>query len=160
MKLRSYVLTLVAIGALFAPVTLAQRGPADNTTALPGPGGATLSRTFTATRLQTPSGDVIGKAKTASVETTTGIKQGLRLQLTGLPAGVEYAIVIDSTLVGTATSNDVGILKFAMVSPSNGRVIEIPDAIKPITNIHTIQVFEVTRQQLVASGQFNADSSK
>jgi hypothetical protein len=166
MKSRLYPLALAAALAVAAPAFGQQGPPAghgiDNTSTVyghPGVGGNVQSRVFTSAILNDASGNAVGKAKTATVQTTArGIVQGLRVQVGGLTPGAEYALVIDGTLVGTGTADSTGTLKLKFISPSNGRTAAIPDAIKPIANVHTVQIYEASSQRLAASGQFSSDS--
>ena len=115
-----------------------------------------MARAYTSAILTTPGGVAIGKAKTATVQTTSQLLQGLRVNVQGVVAGGEYALVIDGTLVGTATADNGGILRMKFVDPvkEGGRVPAIPDAIKPIALAHNVQLYEVAGQHLVASGAF------
>ena len=101
------------------------------------------------------TGNVIGKVKTARVVSAArGTIEGLRVQVHSLTAGAAYAIVIDGTLVGQATADSGGTVTFKFLSPSNGRTPSIPDAIRPIASAHTVQLYEVAAQRLIASGNF------
>ena len=162
MKPRSYGIFVVAFMLLGVQGALAQGTPpyVDNGIGrgtgqvhVPGLEGNVLSRTFTAARL-TANGQVVGKARTGTIVTTTRTFQELRVQVTGLPANTEFALVVDGTLVGTAQSNERGSLRFRFASPTNGRVPELPEAVRPVATLRTIQVFEVASQRLVASGEF------
>jgi hypothetical protein len=169
MKARLYLFALAAVLVLSASA-LAQRGPQHGTgsgTTTEGgvfngqPGVGVTSRVFTDAILRDANGAVIGKAKTATVQTSSGnVVQGLRVQVTGLTPGAEYALVIDGTLVGTGTADANGVLRLKFLSPTNGRAQAIPDAIKPIANAHTAQIFEATSQAVVASGTFTSGGAK
>lgn len=163
MRSRLYVFALLAICALAVPSAFAQRGSFDGGSPqyLPHPSAGVISRAYTTAVLLTPTGGIIGKAKTATVETQSrGIVQGLRVQVTELTPGAEYALVIDGTLVGTDTANANGQLKLKFLSPTNGRVAALPDAIKPIARAITVQIYDVSSQRLVAAGQFRGKESK
>ncbi len=156
MTSRLYLLTLAAVlivsGSAFAQSHTIESG-----------GGATwlggvhnnnvTSRVYTNAILRDAAGNAIGKVKTATVVTTNrGTLEGLRVQLRGLTAGAEYALVIDGTLVGTATANASGALSFKFISPATNRAPAIPDAIRPIATAHNVQVYETASQRLAASG--------
>ena len=159
MKARYHLLALLTVCALVTPVAFAQTsadgggiGPVQG---VPGAGGGVTARIFTTASLNTPSGEAIGKAKTATIQSEArGVVQGLRLQATNLTPGAEYALVIDGTLVGTETANSFGVLKMRFANPSNGRVAALPEAVTPIANVRVVQIYAVAGQQLVASGEF------
>lgn len=160
MKPRFTALTLLAVCLIAAPAALAQRGDTDSGTIgyIPhGLGADIVSRAFTNAVLKTSSGEAIGKVKTATVVTTTKVLQALRVQATGLTPNAEYALVIDSTLLGTATADGSGVLKMKFADPANGRVAALPDAVKPIATAQQVQIYEVASQRLVASGPFGAN---
>jgi len=160
MKSRFSALSLLVICLVLAPAAHAQRGAADADSGTigqiphPGIGGGVVARAFTNAILTSSSGETIGKVKTATVQTTTKLIQALRLQASDLTPNAEFALVIDSTLVGTATSDAAGNLKMKFADPTDGRVPALPDAIKPILTAHQVQVYEVASQRLVASGLF------
>ncbi len=162
MKPRFYLSVLAAV-VLAATVGFAQSpddggvGPING----PGSGGSVQSRIFTSARLLDASQNVIGKVKTTTIQTTDrGILQGLRVQASGLTPNAEYGLVIDGTLVGTDTADANGTLKLKFTSPTNGRVPAIPDAIKPISNARSVQLYEVVSQRLVGSGQLSTGGVK
>lgn len=159
MKPRFTALTLLAVCLLAAPAALAQRGVGDADSGTPayiphGLGVDIVSRAYTNAVLTTGAGDVIGKVKTASVLTTSRLLQALRVQASGLTPNAEYALVIDSTLVGTAAADSAGNLKMKFADPTNGRVSALPEAVKPIAAAHQVQLYEVSSQRLIASGPF------
>ncbi|MBK6316675.1 MAG: hypothetical protein IPF53_20910 [Blastocatellia bacterium] len=162
MKPRITALTLLAVCLLSAPAALAQRGVGDADSGtigyIPhGLGADIVSRAFTNAVLRTGAGEVVGKVKTATVVTTTKVLQALRVQVTGLTPNAEYALVIDSTLVGTATATSDGALKMKFADPSNGRVAALPEAVKPIALAQQVQIYEVSSQRLIASGPFGTN---
>lgn len=164
MKPRFYLIALVALFALVTPAAFAQRTPADADSGqvgqLPDIGIGGVSRVFTNAYLVTPDGTRIGKAKTASVTTSTRSLQALRIQVSDLTPNAEYAIVIDNTLVGTATASASGTLKLKFSDPAGRNSAALPEAIRPIATVQTIAIYEVQSQRLVASGQFSADVKK
>jgi hypothetical protein len=155
MKAR-YLLALVAACTLVAPGAFAQVGNTDDGTIGPigsGPGGGIISRLFTTATLRTPAGQSLGRVRTATIQTEArGLQQGLKLRLNGLTSGAEYALVIDNTLVGTATANSSGTLRMAFASPATGRAPALPEAITPIGNARVVQLF--AGQTLIATGEF------
>ncbi|MCC6745625.1 MAG: hypothetical protein IT175_17320 [Acidobacteria bacterium] len=161
MKSRYSALTILAVCLFAAPTALAQRGVGDADSGTIGyiPGGPpsnVISRVFTHAALKDSAGEVIGKVKTATIETTAKIQMALRLQVTGLTPNTEYALVIDSTLVGTDTADVNGVLKMKFASPTAGRVPALPDVLKPIAAARQVQLYQVASQRLVASGQFGS----
>jgi len=164
MKSRYSALTILAVCLFAAPTALAQRGVGDADSGTIGyiPGGPSsnvISRAFTNAVLKDSAGEVIGKVKTATIETTVKIQMALRLQATGLTPNAEYALVIDSTLVGTDTADANGVLKMKFASPTAGRVPALPDALKPIAAARQVQLYQVASQRLVASGQFGSNGT-
>src|ERR1044071_164536 len=155
MRSRLYLFALAAVLAIAAPA-FAQRGTEGG---IIGHVPTTVTaRVFTSAVLRDAAGNAIGKVKTATVQTTDrGTVEGLRVQITGVAPNTEFALVIDGTLVGTATSNATGVLRFKFLSPTNGRTPAIPDAIRPIATARTVQVFHAATQQLVASGEFRSN---
>ena len=157
MRSRLYLFALVATLVLVAPA-FGQRefGNQHGTVVGSVPTHSNVTaRLFTTAILTDTSGNAIGKVKTATVQTTDrGIIEGLRVEVTGLTPNTEFALVIDGTLVGTATSTSAGILRLKVLSPSNGRTPAIPDAIRPIARAGTVQIYDTASQRLVASGQF------
>ena len=157
MQARYHLLALAIAVALAAPVAFAQRQIFDGVVGQVPTVGVT-SRVYTNATLRTPTGDVIGKVKTATVQSDTrGIVQGLRVQVTGLTPGAEYALVIDNTLVGTGTVSASGVLRLRFIAPSNGRTPALPEAVTPIATAQVVQLYAVVGQQLVASGQFSVE---
>lgn len=158
MKPRFTALTLLAVCLFAAPTAFAQRGGHDIDSGtigyIPFHDSDIVSRAFTNAVLKNSAGEAIGKAKTASVLTKTRLLQALRVQVTGLTPGAEYALVIDSTLVGTATANENGAVKMKFADPTNGRVPALPDAIKPIATAQQVQFYEVSSQRLIGAGTF------
>ncbi|HQR40707.1 MAG TPA: hypothetical protein PLF26_20160 [Blastocatellia bacterium] len=167
MKARALVFTALALVILASPAAFAQRlpdfpgGGGPGYIPHPGIGGSVIARAYTSATLATSDGRVIGKAKTATVQTTSQLLQGLRVTVQELVAGSDYALVIDGTLVGTATSDANGILRMKFVDPvkAGGRVPAIPDAVKPIATAHSVQLYEVAGQRLVASGNFTLNGA-
>ena len=162
MKPRFTALTLLAVCLLAAPAAFAQRGGVivDSGTIgyIPhGLGGTIIARAYTNAVIRTGAGEVIGKVKTATVQTTTKVLQALRVQITDLTPNAEYALVIDSTLVGTATADANGNLKMKFADPTNGRVPALPEAVKPIATAQQVQIYEVSSQRLIGSGSFGTD---
>jgi len=129
---------------------------------IPGAGGSTITaRAYTAAILTDANGTAIGKVKTATIVTTNrGTLEGLRVTARSLTPGASYALVIDGTLVGTATADANGAVTFKFLSPSNGRTPAIPDAIRPIATAHTVQLYEASSQRLAASGTLSSGSPK
>ena len=156
MRSRLYLLALAAVLALALPA-FAQRGGLTTESGVFGipTHGNVTARGFTTAILNDSAGNPIGKVKTATVVTTDrGTIEGLRVQVSGLAPNTEFALVIDGTLVGTATSNSTGTLKLKFLSPTNGRIPAIPDAIRPIAQASQVQIYDTASQRLVASGQF------
>jgi hypothetical protein len=163
MRSRLYLFALAAAFALAAPA-FAQSGhtfdPGGVTGQTPAHSGTVTARVFTTAILSDAAGNPIGKVKTATVQTTDrGIVEGLRVQVTGLTPSTEFALVIDGTLVGTATSSSTGVLRLKFLAPSNGRVPAIPDAVRPIARASTVQLYDTGTQRLVASGTFRGGVS-
>jgi hypothetical protein len=162
MKARAIVFSALVLCVLMAPAAFAQRNPdlpgagGPGYIPHPGIGGTILARAYTAAILTRTDGVVIGKAKTATIQTTSQLVQGLRVNAQNLVPGAEYALVIDGTLLGTSTADSNGLLtmKFADPVKGGGRVLAIPDAVKPIATAHAVQLYEVAGQRLVASGTF------
>lgn len=152
MKAR-YLLALVAACTLVTPSAFAQ---IDNGTVGPigtGPSAGVTARLFTTATLRTPAGQSLGRVRTATIQSEArGLQQGLKLRLNGLTSGVEYALVIDNTLVGTATADSSGVLRMAFALPATGRAAALPEAITPIANSRVVQLF--AGQTLVATGEF------
>jgi len=161
MKARITIFSALLLLTIVAPAALAQRGLGDQGGTIivghvPTQGGTVLARAFTAAYLTTPGNVTIGKVKTATVQTTDGLIQGMRVSVSNLTPGSEFALVIDGTLVGTATAEANGTLKMRFLDPvkPGGRALAIPEAIKPIATAHIVQLFEVSGQRLIAAGDF------
>lgn len=157
-------LSLLALLLIFvaAPSASAQfwdpngGGAVDRPTNIPGPGtGSTTARIFTDAVLTRADGTAIGKVKTGTVQTSTRVQQGVALRAFGLTPNTEYALVIDGTLIGTATSDATGILRMRFMSPSNGRIPALPENILPIATARTAALYLTSNQQLVATGQLS-----
>jgi hypothetical protein len=164
MKPRFYAIALAVLCTLVAPATFAQRAPADIDNGQVGPlptipGAGSISRTFTTAVLTTPDGTPIGKAKAASITTPSRSLQALRIAVNGLTPNTEYAVVVDNTLVGTASTNAQGILKLRLSDPPGRNGQPLPEAIRPVTQVATISLYEVASQRLVATGQFRTGGS-
>jgi hypothetical protein len=158
MNSRLSSIALVALCLFAAPVALAQ-GPLDAESGQIGYGprigvGGAVSRTFTDALLTTPDGAKIGKVKTATVVAASGTLQAVRVTVSGLTPNTEYALVIDNTLVGTATTTASGVLKMRFSDPARRSDRALPEAIRPIAQAQTVAIYEVSSQRLVASGQF------
>jgi hypothetical protein len=153
MKARYHVLALFAACILVAPSVFAQ-SPDDGTIGpVTGVPTVVTARIFTSATLTTPAGLGLGKVRTATIQSESrGVQQGLKLRVSGLTPGVEYALVIDNTLVGTATANESGVLRMAFALPATGRAAALPEAITPIATARVVQLF--AGQTLVASGEF------
>jgi hypothetical protein len=156
MKSRLYLFAVVVALVLATPA-MAQREifGGVNPNAYPNAGGHVTARVYTTAILRNTAGRAVGKVRTGTVQTTDrGVLEGLRIQVSGLTPGAEYALVIDATLVGTGNANANGVLKLKFIAPSNGRTPPIPDAIRPIARAASVQIYETSSQRLVASGQF------
>jgi len=149
MKLR--LLTLVALLAFLAPMTLAQ-----GTIVNPNLGGRpVVSRVYTSAALKDGTGAVVAKVLTGSATLTDGrVVYGLRVSGAGLAANTSYTLVLDGIVVGSATTTSTGILKMKFASPSKGRVTALPDAVLPLAAIRTATLFNTATQTAVASGAF------
>ena len=125
---------------------------------IPGaPGQGAVNRNYTSATLVAPDGTKIGRAKTATITTSTGaVQQGIKVVLQGLTPNTEYALVIDNTLVGTATSDAKGTLRFRFSDPATTKSLALPDALKPVSAAQTVQVYATSSQTLVASGTLTA----
>ena len=166
MNSRLSSIALVALCLLAAPAALAQRGnPIDAGSGQIGYGpqigiGGTVSRTFTNAVLTTPDGNKIGKVKTATVVAASGTLQAIRVAVFDLAPNTEYALVIDNTLVGTATTDGSGALRIRFSDPARRSDRALPEAVRPIAQAQTVGIYEVAAQRLVASGQFSANGTK
>ena len=95
MKARALVFTALALVILASPAAFAQRlpdfpgGGGPGYIPHPGIGGSVIARAYTSATLATSDGRVIGKAKTATVQTTSQLLQGLRVTVQELVAGSE-----------------------------------------------------------------------
>ena len=77
-----------------------------------------------------------------------------------LAPNTEYALVIDNTLVGTATTDGSGSLRIRFSDPARRSDRALPEAVRPIAQAQTVGIYEVAAQRLVASGQFSANGTK
>ena len=152
MKSRLYLLALAMALAVAVPAFAQTEGGVVGHVPT---SGTVTARSFTTAILSDPAGNPIGKVKTATVVTTDrGTVEGLRVQVSGLTPGAEFALVIDGTLVGTGTASSSGVLRLKFLAPSNGRTPVIPDAIRPIRAASSVQIYDTASQRLVASGTF------
>jgi hypothetical protein len=157
MKFRAFLLAIAAAAVIAVPVARAQSPDGGGIGYIPGaPGQGVAARNYTSAVLVTPDGQRIGKAKTATIKTATGaIQQGIKVVAQGLAPNTEYALVLDNTLVGTATSDARGTVKFRFSDPAIGSATALPDALKPIAAARTVQIYATSTQTLVASGTFS-----
>ena len=73
--------------------------------------------------------------------------------------GAVRVMVAGNTLVGTASTNAQGTLKLRLSDPPGRNGRPLPEAIRPITQVATISLYEVASQRLVATGQFRTGGS-
>lgn len=174
MKLRSSLLATLSIGLALAPVALGQiviTGPIDTSTprigpfrfpkpSIPGQQPPITNRVLVEGVLRTPGGEPIGKVRAGSGQRDTQVLQGLKVSATGLAPSTEYALLLDNALVGSGTSSATGSLRMAFLSPSNGRVPEVPQSVGIVTNARTATLVQVSTQQAVATADLAPGSVK
>jgi hypothetical protein len=168
MKPRTSLLLALALSVLVAPAAFGQFGPpapGDRWTGpihlpdLPGQNNTPITNRVSLQGRFVGTG-VEGKIRLASGTQGTTLVQGLKATLLGLTPGAQYALLLDSRLVGTATANSAGSLKLVFLSPSNGRVPAVPEAAGVVTTATSASIVEVSSQRVVATATLSTGNTK